>query len=58
MAKKESNKGDVKHIKIASDAPQEEFKSIGERVQRNELKWSYSACDGSKNYHYYRVIKK
>jgi len=61
MAKKKEEKEEIKpskYIRIASDAPQDEFRLIGERVQRGELKWGYFASDGNKNYHHYLVVKK
>jgi hypothetical protein len=47
-----------KIIKICEGSKQEEYRSIGERVQRGEIKWLYYAVDGNKGCHYYYVIKK
>ena len=41
-----------KYVKVNSDAGQEAFRLIGERVQRGELKWGYYASD----VHYYLII--
>jgi len=47
-----------KIVKIFEGAKQEEYRAIGERVQRGEIKWLYSAIDGNKFCHHYQVIKK
>jgi hypothetical protein len=47
-----------KYVKIKSDASKEEFRVIGERVQKGELKWSHYCSDGPVGAHYYTEIKK
>lgn len=49
---------DLKFVRLAMDAPQEEFKLIGDRVQAGELKWHHYAVDGNKGYHHYLVLQK
>ena len=49
---------DFKLVRLAMDAPQEEFKAMGERVQSGEVKWHHYAVDGNKGYHYYIVLSK
>jgi hypothetical protein len=44
-------------FKIAEDSPSQEFKTIGERVQKGELRWLYYAIEGNKGYHFYTIIK-
>jgi hypothetical protein len=46
-----------KFIKIAEDAKSEEFKVLGDRVQKGELKHHHYAVDGNKSYHHYLIIK-
>ena len=50
-------KSEDKYVKIANDAPQAEFKVMGDRVQAGELKWGYYASDMPKGYHYYIVLQ-
>lgn len=47
-----------KYVKLALNAPQEERRAFGERVQKGELKIAYYAAEGDTGYHYYIVIKK
>jgi hypothetical protein len=47
-----------KYVKIKSDATKEEFRAIGERVQKGELKWSHYCSDGPVGAHYYAEVKK
>ena len=54
---KEEKVGDDKFIKLAEDATSEEFKTIGDRVQKGEVRWHHYAVDGNKNYHHYLIIK-
>jgi hypothetical protein len=49
---------DYKVIRIAMNANSEEFKAIGEKVQKGEAKFAYYGIDGDKSYCYYHVIKK
>ena len=49
---------DDKYVKISSDAKAEEFKSIGEQVQKGEVKWAYYTIENDKGFHYYIIIKK
>ena len=49
---------DDKYIKISADAKSEEFKALGERVQKGEIKWSYYVMEGEKGFHYYIILKK
>lgn len=51
-------KQSLKFIKICEGSPQEEYRAIGEKVQRGEIKFSHYAIDGNKGCHYYYVIKK
>ena len=48
---------DEKYVKISSDAKAEEFKAIGERTQRGEVKWAYYTIENDKGFHYYQIIK-
>jgi len=48
---------DYKVIRIAMGGNAEEFKAIGEKVQKGEAKFAYYAIDGDKNYCYYHVLK-
>lgn len=41
-----------KYVKVESDAGQEAFRAIGERVQRGEVKWGYYASGT----HYYIIL--
>ncbi len=45
-----------KYIRISSDAKSQEFKVIGDRVQKGELKWAYYTIENEKGFHYY-IIK-
>ena len=54
--KPKSKPSDDKYIRIPTTASQEEFKVIGDRVQRGELKWAYYAGEGDKGAHYYIVL--
>jgi hypothetical protein len=47
-----------KIVKICEGSKQEEYKDIGNRVQRGEIKWLCYAADGNKGCHYYYLIKK
>ena len=47
-----------KIVKICDGSKQEEYKEIGERVQRGELKWLCYGIDGNKGCRYYYIIKK
>lgn len=49
-------KSEDKYVKIATNAPSEEFRHMGERVQRGEIKWAYYTSGGDKGYHYYIVL--
>lgn len=51
-------KQQLKFIKICEGAKQEEYRTIGERVQRGEIRLSHYAIDGSKGCYYYHLIKK
>lgn len=51
-------KQSIKFIKICEGSKQEEYRAIGERVQRGEIKFSHYAIDGNKGCHYYYLIKK
>lgn len=51
-------KSEDKYVRIAADAPQEEFSAIGERVRLGEIKWAYYAFDTNKGYHHYLVLPK
>lgn len=46
-----------KYLKLALNAPQDERRAFGERVQKGELKVAYYAAEGDIGYHYYIVIK-
>lgn len=48
---------EYKYLKLALNAPQEERRAFGERVQKGELKIAYYAAEGDTGYHYYIVIK-
>jgi hypothetical protein len=50
-------KNEEKFIRVCIESKQAEFKAIGERVQRGEIKLAYYAIDNGKGYHYYLVIK-
>ena len=54
MAKETS---EDKFIRIAEDAKSEDFKALGDRVQKGEIKWNHYAVDGNKSYHHYQIIK-
>jgi len=54
--KERKPKSEDKYIRIAGNAKAEEFRAIGERVQRGEIKWAYYAVDGDKGYHHYIVL--
>ncbi len=47
-----------KYLKLALNAPQDERRAFGERVQKGELKIAYYAAEGDTGYHYYIVLKK
>ena len=47
-----------KFVRVSTNAKQEEFKAIGDRVQLGELKWSYYVSDGGNGSHYYLVLNK
>jgi hypothetical protein len=47
---------EYKFVRVATDAPQEEFKAVGDRVQAGELKWHHYASDGNKGFHHYLVL--
>jgi hypothetical protein len=51
-------KQSIKFIKICEGSKQEEYRAIGERVQRGEIKFSHYAIDGNKGCRYYYLIKK
>ena len=48
---------DSTYIKLHPKDKSDEFRTIGERVQRGELKWAYYAIDNDKGYHYYEKLK-
>jgi len=54
--KKTKIQQEYKFVRLAMDAPQEEFKAVGDRVQAGELKWHHYAVDGNKGYHHYLVL--
>lgn len=54
--KSKKPKTEDKYVRLATDASQEEFRAIGERVQAGEVKWAYYAGDGNKGHHYYLVL--
>lgn len=56
--KKVKPQTEFKFVRLAMDAPQEEFKAIGDRVQAGEIKWDYYAVDGNKGYHHYLILPK
>jgi hypothetical protein len=47
-----------KYVRLAMNAPQDERRAFGERVQKGELKIAYYAAEGDTGYHYYIVLKK
>ena len=54
--KKRAKPSDDKYIRFSVDL-KDNFKAIGDRIQKGELKWAYYAIDGDKGYHYYMVLK-
>ena len=49
---------DDKYIRIADDAKIDEFRSVGEKVQKGEVKWGYFALDSGKGYHHFLILNK
>lgn len=56
--KKTKIQQELKFVRLAMDAPSEEIKAVGDRVQAGELKWNHYAVDGNKGYHHYLVLPK
>lgn len=48
---------DDKYVKISIDAKNEEFKILGDRTSKGEIKWSYYTIENEKGFHYYQILK-
>lgn len=51
-------RSEYKYVKLALNAPQDERRAFGDKVQKGELKMAYYAAEGDTGYHYYIVLKK
>jgi len=51
-------KSEYKYLKLALNAPQNERRVLGERLQKGEIKITHYAVDGNNGYTYYIELKK
>jgi hypothetical protein len=56
--KVEKSKDSRKFIKMAVTQSAEEFKIIGDRVSRKELKWAYYTTENNVGVHYYLILNE
>jgi hypothetical protein len=47
----------MKFIKLATTAKMVERKSVSEKIQKREVKFSHFAIDGDEAFHYYLILK-
>jgi hypothetical protein len=56
--KVEKSKDSRKFIKMVETQSAEEFKIIGDRVSRKELKWAYYTTENNVGVHYYLILNE
>jgi len=48
----------IKYVKLLTGSSAEEIKSVRDKVNAGELKYSYFGVDGNRGCYYYLIIKK
>jgi hypothetical protein len=53
---KQQKKSEDKYIKVCETESVERFKEMSDLIIKKEVKWTHYAIEGSKGYHYYRIL--